>query len=267
MKKLIQAYPVASPSVFNSSVDIIIPFHGQYERVSLLIESIFRFTRSNYYRICIVDDASPNAEFIETIKANATKNAQKRRAENVIQTIRLDEQRGFAGAMKAGFDATTNPYVCFINSDCQIEDVNWLRSMGECLLSLKEMDVRMVSPTTNNVVGNHSFQIGDKSLRVGGPYILKDPEFLSMYCFLCHRELFNRCRGFIKEYPYGFYEDKEFAARMRHYGFKQAVCRESWIRHEGQVTVKSLWRQKPELRDVMEKENLERCNADMKKLC
>lgn len=266
MEKTTFAPPVAIPSDFNSAVDIIIPYHGQYEKLAVLLDSIFRLTRSNYYKICIVDDASPNESYIRTIEKNATKNALRRKSENIVKTIRLPEQVGFAGAIKAGFEATENPYVCFVNSDCKIEDVNWLRSMGECLLSMKPQGVRMVSPMTNNSVGGHPAQTGEKSARSKDHVILEGEDYLTLYCFLCHRELFNRCGGFIKEYPYGYYEDQEFAARMQKYGFKQAVCRDSWVYHEGQATIKQLWRSNPNALNIMEEDNRNRCIADMKSL-
>ena len=266
MEKVTFAPPIEEPSDFSGSVDIIIPFHGQYQKINVLLDSLFRLTRSNYYRVIIVDDASPNSDFITLIERNAAKNARLRRIENNIKTIRLDTQVGFGGAMKAGFDISENPYVCFINSDCKIEGINWLRSMGECLLKLKPQNVKMVCPMTNNAVGGHPAQTEKERFVPVEDVILGKDEFLSMYCFLCHRDLFKHCGGFIKSYPYGFYEDEEFAARMQHYGFKQAVCGNSWIHHDGHLTVKTLWKSDPKIREIMEKENRERCIADMKKL-
>lgn len=255
---------VEIPSDFFAKVDIIIPFHGQYDKLLALVDSIFRFTRSNYYQLCLVDDASANSSFLGTIAKNAEKSANLRKMDNIVKTVRLDQQLGFAGAAKAGFDATVNPYVCFVNSDCKVEDVNWLRSMGECLLKYKSQGVRMVSPVTNNAVGGHEAQEGKREERLEDPVILGDGDFLSLYCFMCHRELFNRCGGFLKEYPFGYYEDVEFANRMQKHGFKQAVCRNSWISHEGQATIKPLWRSNPSSRNIMEKDNRQRCIADMK---
>ncbi len=261
-----KARPISLPSTFTANVDIIIPYHGQYELMTSLVQSIFRVTRSNYYEICVVDDGSPNAAFFETLNHNANKNAERRKTTSNFKAIRLPEQVGFAGALKAGFEATQNPYVCFINSDCLIEDSNWLRAMGECLLSLKDQGVRMVAPVTNNPVDGHPAQQGDRFKRDPEPVVLDSDEFLTMYCFMCHRELFSRCGGFLKEYPYGYFEDQEFAARMNKHGFKQAVCRSSWVHHEGMATIVPLWRSTPQAREVMEVKNRERCIDDMKSL-
>jgi GT2 family glycosyltransferase len=253
-------------SQFNSQVDIIIPYHGQYERVTQLLESIFRLTRSNYYQIYVVDDCSANDKYINTIGINSQKNAERSRQENIVTVHRNETQLGFAGACKAGFDLGESPYVCFINSDCLIKDTGWLRSMGETLLSLKEQGVRMVAPMTNNIVGGDEAQRGECFDRHPEDAIIGSDSHLSLYCFMCHRELFSRVGGFLKNYPYGYYEDEEFAARLRKYGYKQAVCRSSWVHHEGACTIRSIWRANPNLRKVMEEENRDRCIEDMKKL-
>lgn len=265
MKKNYNARPIVTPSEFTHEVDIIVPYHGQYEKVTRLIESIYRCTRSNYFTLTVVDDYSPNESFLMNMHHNIKRSAESRNIESNFRAIRGTKQRGFAGAVKLAFDRTENPYVCVINSDCVIEDANWLRSMGETLLSMKGENVRMVAPLTNNSVGGHEAQQGDRTDRNDECVILDGEEdHLTMYCFLCHRELFARCGGFLKEYPYGYYEDVEFAWRMRKNGFKQAVSRSSWVRHEGMSTINNLWRKKPSVRKIMEEENHQRCINDIK---
>jgi O-antigen biosynthesis protein len=259
-------------SSFYSKVDIIIPFHGQYQKVTRCLESILRCTNSNAYTITLVDDCSPNAEYAGHHLSNV----------QGIQLLRTEKRLGFGGACFEGFKNTTNSWIVFLNSDCIIEDLGWLRAMGESLLNMKDQGVRMVSPLTNNALG-HSYQEMTKeefcssesrSERVDRILDIKrknedketDPEYLSMYCFMCHRELFKRCGGFIREYPYGWYEDMEFAYRMNKFGFKQAVCRSAWVYHEGECTIKELWRKQPQTRAIMEVENFTKCQSDLREL-
>jgi len=256
--------PVNDASDFNYQVDIIIPFHGQYEKVTRLVESIYRCTRSNFFQLCLVDDCSPNEDYLVNVAANIAKTSTARGITNNFKSIRMPEQVGFAGALKKGFDETESPFVCFVNSDCVLEDGGWLRALGETLLNLKEQGVRMVSPMTNNPVGGDPAQKGDRSEYSLDHVVLEEGAHLSMYCVLCHRQLFARCGGFLKEYPYGYYEDEEFARRMQRFGFKQAVCRNSWVQHDGMSTIGSLWKRDPSIKNVMEEENRERCIVDMK---
>ncbi len=264
--KTFVARPMNDGSEFVAPVDIIIPFHGQYDKVTRLIESIYQNTRTNYVQIYLIDDFSPNEQFINIITKNISKSSSRRNFENNFHALRCGERHGFAGAARRAFERGINPYVCFLNSDCIIEDPKWLQSMGEALLDHMGKGVRMVAPVTNNAVGGDPAQEGRRLEMTNEIVILEGDAHLSMYCFMCHRQLFDKCGGFLKEYPYGYFEDEEFAARMREYGFKQAVCKNSWVYHHGMSTIKSVWMSEPEVRNVMEKENRERCVQDIRKL-
>lgn len=184
----------------------------------------------------------------------------------MVKTIRNEEQKGFGGSCRLGYEAGESPYVVFLNSDCRIEDAAWLRNMGETLLKLKTNGVRMVSPMMNNPLHGDPAQKGGKNDRSLDDVILGDDSFLSLPCFMCHRELFSRIGGFLKEYPYANYEDEELAARLKKNGFKQAVCRSAYIWHKGSATIHSLWKTQPKTRKIMEEDNRNRCIEDMKAL-
>jgi len=247
------ARPITQSNFSRSPVDIIIPFHGQYDKVSRLVKSILKATLSNPYQICLVDDASPNAEFIKEMKSVAQ-----------TITIRNEKQLGFGGSLKVGFNATEQPWVVFLNSDCHIEQAGWLIEMGRSLLELKPKGVKMVSARSNNP-GVGCDQLKADINTVSEDYILQKPEFLPLYCAMCHRELFNHIGGFIKNYPLMF-EDEELAARMRKYGYKQAVCGKSWVSHEGGATLDRLYADSHS--KYMDKYNKSRemCVADLLKV-
>ena len=241
---------------FPSRIDIIIPFHGQYEMVSSLVRSIFRTTFSNVYQIILVDDCSPNAEFIKDLSSVST-----------LQCIRLDEQRGFGGAIRAGFEHSEKlnverkekgigdfAYCVFMQSDCLVEDIGWLRSLGETLLDLKPLGVRMVGSRTDNPVSGDERQAGTKGQEIEN--VVLDKTHLGMHCFMVHRELFNHVGGFIKEYPFGGYEDEEFAYRLRKYGYKQGIAGKSFVKHVGSATFNEVYRNNPEAKHFMEKNRL-----------
>lgn len=255
LKKTHTSRPVERLS-FNSRIDIIIPFHGKYDHVVRLVESLMRYTFSNLCQICLVDDCSPNSEFLLSLSK-----VPKRANTHRIKCVRLDEQRGFGGALQAGYEQTENPWTLFIHSDCVVEDVNWLRPLGECLLRHKEDGVRLVCPRTNNPLNGDPRQKGTRTDRVADA-ILEDGH-LSLYCFMCHRELFEHVGGFIKPYPIGGYEDEEFAYRMRRYGFKQAICGNSWVFHEGEATIKEVLRRDPKLMRVFDENRLQ-CIRDIR---
>ncbi len=209
-------------------VEIIIPFHGQQAYVSKLIESIFRTVQTNRYLITLVDDASDNAEWLKEIERAKLPG---------VRCLRSDQQKGFGASVNF---ALKNPftenimYVAVLQSDIELQETNWLSSLGESLNRLKSSGVKMVAPMTNNPIVASKILKAKKGER-RQDVILEDIH-LPMYCFLCHRELFNKT-GLLSEFPYAGSEDQEFAHRMKQKGYKQAVCGKSWVYHEGSVTL------------------------------
>jgi GT2 family glycosyltransferase len=249
MRKHFQARVGASSAFARCRVDILVPFHGHIDKVARLVHAILGVTRSNPYRITLIDDASPDPEFVE-------------RARRIpqVRAIRLEQQAGFAGALEAGFRATEQPGVQFMHSDCIPQEVGWMLRLGESLLDLARKKVGMVSARSNNPGDDRL--LGKKG-EVADDVILKDGA-LPLFCSLSHRDLYGRIGGFLKNYEYAMYEDQELAYRMRRFGYQQAVCGKSWVFHEGGVTIDALLKQKPWLRKVMEA-NREKCIQDIKK--
>ncbi len=255
-----------------SKVDILIPFHGQYDKVTKLVESIYRTTRRPF-KVTLIDDASPNIAFIESLAKKTN-----------IQCIRNDKQVGFGASLKEGFDQTDFPWVVFLHSDCRIEDPNWLNKLGDSLVKVKNSGVKMISAVMDNpgeaewihpkmrsefkdLRYDYTQTISrneNKGLRP--PIVLGEDHVLPLICTLSHRDLYKNINGFIKPYPYACYEDVELAHRMRHYGFKQAICEDCFISHEGMATIKEVWKKKEASKEIMTENNFWQCTEDIKKL-
>lgn len=240
-----------TPPFGRSRVDIIVPFHGQYEKIVKLIESVYR-VRSNPYQLTLVDDGSPNKGFLPQIEGLPQ-----------LKCIRLDKQRGFGAAVKAGFEATQQPWVMIMHSDCEAEDPYWMLNLGQTLLELKDQNVKMVSARTLNPMCDDRRFIASKEMR-SDHVILEAGESMPLYCSMCHRDLFKNIDGFIKEYPYAMYEDQELSYRMAAHGYKQAISGTSWIKHVGNATISEVATKNADAVLEMEK-NYDRCLEDMKK--
>ena len=240
-----------------SAVDIIVPFHSQYEKVYDLIRSIVIAVKSNPYQITLVDDCSENEEFGKDINKEFEKSTPQGMRPQV-RCIKSASQLGFGGALKLGFESTTSPWVMFMHSDCVVEDPNFMINMGRSLLEWKKegVPVKMVSASSNN-----PDEFKDLCSE-GKDKILKDAT-MPMFCCLCNRALFGYVGGFIKSYPFAWYEDEEFSHRMKKHGLLQGVCARARIRHHGGSTIKYLWDTRPETKKEMEA-NRERCISDMK---
>lgn len=215
----------------HAPVDVIIPFYKQYQLVGECIRNLISKTLGQAYSITLVDDCSPNKEFIDDLEKKKLKNVP-------LQFIRLDKHSGFGAALQAGYLKTHNPWICFLHADCFIMHSDWLLHMLTTMQNLKSQKVKLISAKVDDggtgsfdpaVIGNID-PVDDK--------IVEEP--LPLICTLVHRDLFKHIGGFVKNYPYFGYEDEELFWRMKLYDFKQAVCGKAFVHHEGGATAKEL---------------------------
>lgn len=245
-----------------SPVDILIPFHAQYERVSELIRTILISVKSNPYQITLVDDCSDNKNFGEEITKQFLKNTPDG-FQPQVQYIRSNKQLGFGGALKLGFEATKSPWVLIMHSDCVVKDPNFMISMGQSLLKWKQegIPVKMVSARSDNP---GDFELAKaKIFEKEKEDIVLEKETLPLFCAMCNRDLFKYIGGFIKSYPYAWYEDEELAFRMRKHGLLQGISTKAWIQHHGAATINYIWTHQPESKKIMES-NRDLCIGDIK---
>ena len=237
---------------YGAKVDIIIPFHGQENKVSKLVESIITHThKTNSYRIVLVDDASDSdwGALWERVPG--------------VSIVRNKKQLGFGGALYEGFINTDSPWVVFMHSDCLVETPQWMFQMGKSLVQFRESGskVKMISARSDNPGEGYDERLKASKNDTSNDVILKNST-LPLYCAMCNRELFERIGGFIKKYPYALYEDEELAHRMRKHGYLQAICGNSWVKHEGGATINVISKNS-KIRKAME-DNKELCLKDMK---
>jgi GT2 family glycosyltransferase len=252
MAKIFQARPLVSNELTQAKVDIVLPFHGQYQRVHTLCQSIWRHTKSHNYHLYLVDDNSPNKTY-----ALAYKKAPR------TTVIQNEKQLGFGGALQHGFESGKNEWVVFIHSDCNIESGNWLQDL--LISHLKNPKAGMVSPRTNNP-GIDDSRLQASKTDPPSEDIVLDKGYLPLYCALCRRDLFPQIGGFIKAYPYRYYEDEELSYRIKAHGLVEIVSGRSWVYHYGAATVGPLLKTNKISQQMIE-ENRMKCVADLKSYC
>lgn len=259
MAKIVEHYSLKQTTFSRCPVDIIIPYHAQYDKVVRLLNSIIVSTKSNPYQITLVDDASP------FVLAEEFKDFDKKRpagTDSIVKFVRSDHKLGFGEAIKMGLAYTSQPYVMIMHSDVVVEDPMWMIEMGRSLLNLRSKNVKMVGARTSNVSeGADSRVWGKKGEKIDD--VILENTFLPFHCVLTYRALFKKI-GFIKSYPYTSYEDEEYSHRMGVFGYKQAICGKSWVRHDLHGTIGPLMKDQS-VREEIEK-NRDRCIADLQLL-
>ena len=243
-----------------ATVDIIIPFHGQADKMIRAVQSIYKQTRMPGYQICLVDDCSPNEQISQSF-AKAPR----------IKYVRTPKQVGFGGAVDMGIKSTNSSWICVMHSDSMVVHPRWLEELLRTMGRLRDQRVMMVSARSNNPGEGVPTKLKAKQRDMEEDEVLTDG-FLPMYCALMHRQMFRLLGGYVKAYPYAMYEDVELAARMQSKGLRQAVCGRSWVDHLGGATINELCKkqtvpgfQGPDYQAIMEG-NYERCCKDIANL-
>lgn len=233
-------------------VDILIPFYGKYEYVTRCVEQLLRCTPNQDFQITLIDDCSPNPSYLSTMLSGSPR----------IKGIRLTQQVGFAGALTYGFARTNNPFIVFMHSDVTVKSIYWLINLQIAMDKLKGKGIKLISAKTNSPGTAASY---DERLICPEPkdnenIVVESP--LPLFCSICHRELFKRIGGFLKPYQFAWFEDEELFWRMKYYGFKQAICGNSWVHHEGGATITDIWKTRPKVKEIMEA-NQQECLRDI----
>ena len=200
-------------------VNIIIPYHGNYNGITKLLTSIFETVRKNNYQINLIDDCSPNKKYGESLK----------KVDGLLLT-RNDMQKGFAYCINTAIKKSIFPLVCVLQSDVVVSG-DWLSQM---IQTLNENESSMVSALTNNPLSTNPNIKANKN-EFKNNYILND-EPLSLHCFLTRTELFEKI-GYFKESEF-YIENKdiEFFQKMQLNNSKQVVCGKAWVEHKGRGT-------------------------------
>lgn len=249
--KVYRPQPLGDNIFGRSNTDIIVPFHGETDKVVRLVESILWACRSNPYLITLVDDGSPAKEFRKLMEKVPQ-----------VQYVANDAHKGFASAVTKGISATKQPWVMIMQSDCVVKDANWMIRLGQCIQRMKGSGVKMVGARTNEpTCGDERVFLESANLmeKEEKDIVLEDT-YLPFVCTLCHRDLFKHT-GPLNQYPFAGGEAEEFGARMRAMGFKQAICTSSWVYHDGGCSIRSLLRRRPDIERVIE-ENIMRGQRD-----
>lgn len=234
------------------SVDIIIPFHNEYDCLLKCLYGIALYTPDIKYRLFLIDDFSNNNKFLENLIKD----------KNRAYGIRNESQLGFAASVNKGIEISDSDFICVLHSDTFPNNIKWLHSLIDVYQDVKDDGIKLVSSKLNNLGTSSDYPkeilqsfVSEKKYSITN----KPIPFISC---LFHRQLIKSI-GNLKEYPYAWFEDIEFYYRMKKHGYSQCVSNISYVEHTGSQTIKSVIKKKKSIRKIME-QNLNRCKEDIK---
>lgn len=198
-----------------NSVGIVMPMRDGLPFFKLAFHSVISFT--DYpYTFTIVDNMSgfKTKKYLHALSRN-----------HPINILRYDREFNYAAEVNLGLHFTfRNPQVKYgliLNADVVVEP-HWLSSLISEMEFRKEHNIGLIGPVSN--VANKP----QTSYREHNQAIVP---YLSGFCLVFKREVFDKVRGFDEGYSGGCYEDRDFCERAKAEGYQCLVDRKTYIHH------------------------------------
>lgn len=217
------------------AVSIIIPVWNLWEMTLACLESLALHTDIQNIEVIVVDNGSTDSTATALLPTGQSLFGSR------FQSIRHEENRGFAKACNAGARNAKAPLLFFLNNDTLLT-ANWLPPLQKTLESspfLGMVGPLLLLPGTGRV--QHCGIVFAPTLEVSHLYALfpgshplirkgRTVQALTGAAFLLPKEVFFRCDQFHEGYINGF-EDMDLCCRIRQHNLRLACVPESVIYH------------------------------------
>ncbi|GBF33467.1 glycosyl transferase family 2 [Desulfocucumis palustris] len=208
---------------------IIILTYNELYYTRKCIESIRIYTGVPY-ELVLVDNGSGDgtAEFLSSLQG----------AKVILNSSNL----GFAAGCNQGLAAAAGENILLLNNDTVVTP-NWLGNMLGCLDSRN--DIGLVGPCSNYVGSGNQVEVSYGSIRemieFARRFNLPDPSkwrqhssyWLSGFCLLGKKWLFDLVGPFDQRFKTGSWEDVDYSVRVTAAGYKLFVAGDVFIHHYG----------------------------------
>lgn len=193
-----------------SSIAILIPTFNNPQYLYPCVQSIMMNAETeDLFHIYVINNGTP-----KSIDFNG----------NPYITV-LDQERnlGWEGGLKAGLEASKEPYVVFMNDDTFVPfgERMWLNRM---LAFFSYPDCGAVGPSSNVVMGKQNIFIPMRATYT-------KTKFLIGFCMFLRRDILEQAGGVDASLPGG--DDLDLSIRIRNLGKDLIIDRETLIYHHG----------------------------------
>jgi mycofactocin system glycosyltransferase len=221
-------HPVYTGDFGLEDVDVVIPVHNDVESLAQLLAQL------SGLHVTVVDDAS-------TVPALVRECAREFGA----TLVRLDENLGAAGARNAGADATTRPFVCFVDDDVLLSNARGVLSSLRAQFQYGELGA-----CAPRVLGAEGSGIRERFEQRFGPLDMGPREaivvpggpvnYVPSACLMVRREAFGV--GFDEDLRLG--EDVDFIWRLHDRDWLVRYLANVEVSHRARRTWRRWWIQR-----------------------
>lgn len=207
---------------------IIILTYNHLEKTIRCIESIRRYTKGEIYEIIVVDNNSKDD----------TVNWLKKQTD--ITVIYNNDNLGFPKGCNQGISKANKSYDILLLNNDTIVTTNWLSNLRKCLYSKDNIGaVGPISNCNDNLQGcnlifkdYNDMQIKSMKNNISDSNRWEEKVFLTGFCLLIKRAVFNKIEMLDEKYSPGYIEDNDLALKILSIGYKLFLCHDSFVYHE-----------------------------------
>lgn len=195
-------------------ISIVVPIFNNVQATLHCLDDVFLNCGPNV-EVIAVDDGSP--EPISKIVSKCYPSAK---------LLTNSENLGFAKSVNRGIQAASHDLICLLNNDIRITNAGWLRKLEA------SMDTYDLTGPAGGVMNSKWHYQGEVTSR-GKPFT-----YLTFWCCLIKREVFDAIGLVPEEMGVGFFEDVLFCHRAKKHGFTLGITEDIGIIHEYHSTFK-----------------------------
>ena len=208
---------------------IIILTYNEIKYTRQCIESIRIYTEPSY-ELVLVDNGSSDGtrEFLSSLDG--------------ARVILNDTNRGFAGGCNQGLSVAGGENILLLNNDTVVTPF-WLNNMLGCLRSWPK--IGLVGPCSNCVGSGNQVDANYTSIKEmiefarkfnvpdSGKWRLHNGYWLSGFCLLGRKTVFDQIGVFDERFKTGSWEDVDYSVRITSAGYELYVAGDVFIHHYG----------------------------------
>ena len=214
-----------------ATVTVIIPNYNGMKFLETCLESLRTQTYRNF-KILVVDNGS----------SDGSKEWLKNQS---VDTIFLEENTGFSGAVNIGIKAADTPYVILLNNDTRADEY-YVAEMVKTIerspkiFSVSSRMIQMYHPELMDDAGDMYCLLGWAYQRGIGQSVKKYSRSRRVFsacagAAIYRREVFEQI-GYFDEMHFAYLEDLDVGYRARIYGYDNVYCPAAVVYHVGSGT-------------------------------